>query len=521
MTLGGYDANRFVPHNVSFDLNPSLQPQAFIDSITVSIPPDSTGNLSSNPLPLLHHAEGISVKIDSSTPFLWLPKSVCERFASALGLTYNTTLSLYTFDGNSSRRDDLKTWGLNFTFTLANNGTTAESINVTLPYESFDTQLSFPYPLGADYGTDAANKYYFPLRQADNDTQYTIGRSFLQEAYMIVDYERNNFSVHQAIHISNPLSNTQIVNIDRPDDSTFSSAPTPSKGIPKGAIVGISVGAVVVLSLAIILFWFCRRRRSKPLSEEEKEEAAPHPQTPASKSNVTVDSTALRSPVSVATETNSANERHEMYAPLPDPTELDAGPSALARTPRDGTEKVMFSTYQQALFRDHVSRPVGAGSSSLALTDEPVPLSTSVSGTTTPIQDEESTARPRPLMAADFLARMIERKNNEGEVDDDAPPRTRGRMGAAKDKEKQRENEVEEQVRFASARDSWAPGDDNRPREPDSIQREGDIPETHMESQTPNSNERLARSESMTKNPKVLVMGRQSFMRGRRQAMPE
>lgn len=34
--------------------------------------------------------------IDSSTPFLWLPESICHRFADVLGLTYNSTLDAYT-----------------------------------------------------------------------------------------------------------------------------------------------------------------------------------------------------------------------------------------------------------------------------------------------------------------------------------------------------------------------------------------------------------------------------------------
>jgi hypothetical protein len=49
-----------------------------------------------------------------------------------------------------------------------------QSINIVLPYAAFNLQASYPIY------SNATN--YFPIRRASNDTQYVIGRTFLQEA---------------------------------------------------------------------------------------------------------------------------------------------------------------------------------------------------------------------------------------------------------------------------------------------------------------------------------------------------
>jgi hypothetical protein len=304
LTLGGYDANRFVPHNFSFGLNPVLQQEAWLNSISVASG-SSNGkpqNWSSNPLQLLAPSDGVYVTIDSSTPFLWLPKSTCESFAQALGLTYNDSLALYTFDGNASIHNELQNLNLNFTFSLSDASTPSQIVNITLPYAAFDLQLSYPYIPNTTYAT--GNKYYFPLRQAANDTQYTLGRAFLQEAYIITDYERNNFSVYQALHPANP-GNTSIVDILKP--GTSSPKPATSGPLSTPIIIGIAIGsAALLLLLALITFLIHRhRRRCQQHAIILESKPAPSPFSPASASlspNTTrhSPSTALTSPVAVS-----------------------------------------------------------------------------------------------------------------------------------------------------------------------------------------------------------------------------
>jgi hypothetical protein len=173
-------------------------------------------------------------------------------------------VNLYTFGSNSTQHGLLKNSELTFTFSLSDLSSSPASVNITLPYEAFDLQLVYP-AVGSSFTDLNASTYYFPLRQAAGEAQYTIGRAFLQEAYIITDYERNTFSVHQAIHTTDPIGNTSIVAITRPTSSTFSGTPaTKSKSLPKSAIIGAAIGAAVIIAgIIFIVVYFCKRRRVK------------------------------------------------------------------------------------------------------------------------------------------------------------------------------------------------------------------------------------------------------------------
>ena len=121
----------------------------------------------------------------------------------------------------------------------------------------------------------------FPIKQASGSNQYTLGRAFLQEAVLVVDFERQNFSISQAINVPTNTA-AQIINIISPDDVTSSGggtstspAPSPSStgvtpvetsasssSFPTGAIAGIVI-AVIAIAAAVLAFFCIRRRRSK------------------------------------------------------------------------------------------------------------------------------------------------------------------------------------------------------------------------------------------------------------------
>jgi hypothetical protein len=105
LTLGGYDASRLSYHNVTFSLNAAKLPQTYIQEISITSAAASSNFTNSSAL--LTPADRVTALIDSSTPYLWLPQSVCEKFATALGLVYDDVLNFYTFGGNDSTRDTL------------------------------------------------------------------------------------------------------------------------------------------------------------------------------------------------------------------------------------------------------------------------------------------------------------------------------------------------------------------------------------------------------------------------------
>lgn len=107
-----------------------------------------------------------SMFIDSTIPFLYLPLDICKAFEDAFGLTWNATSQLYNIDDPSSTADT------NVTIQIANQDD--DRVNITIPFSAFNLTASYPL---SDISVP-----YFPLRQAENETQYTLGRVFLQEA---------------------------------------------------------------------------------------------------------------------------------------------------------------------------------------------------------------------------------------------------------------------------------------------------------------------------------------------------
>jgi len=271
LTLGGFDANRFISHNVNFELNDAQQPVLALNEISVTAHPLPDSKVSpewaSNSMTLLGPAEADLFTIDSTTPYLWLPESVCSQFEKVFGLVYDASVELYTFGTNSSQHEALLDWNMTFQFTVADLPGSTKTVSLSLPYAAFDLQLSYPYPgLNATDASPAVN--YFPLRKAANSTQYTIGRSFLQETYLTVDYERNNFSIYQATFSQAALVDMNLVDITRPKNSTYAGPQvSKSSSLGKAEIAGVAVGAalavILLVVIGVLLFRLRRDQKNK------------------------------------------------------------------------------------------------------------------------------------------------------------------------------------------------------------------------------------------------------------------
>lgn len=269
LTLGGYDVDRLIPHDVTFDLDPDQKPVVALNNVQVSAKPVAGANVSTgwagDTLRLGTSESDGFYTIDSSTPYLWLPRSMCDNFAQALGLEYDDSLELYTFGKNTTQHQILLDWNLTFTFEVTNLPGSSNAVELSLPYDAFDLNLSYPFP-GLSSTPSSAPVNYFPLRRAANSSQFTIGRAFLQETYLMVDYERNNFSISQAKFDTNALNDITLVDITRPHNTTFA-GPRNSKKKSHldarrlGLIVGVVVGIVAIA--ASLSFFYLKRRRSR------------------------------------------------------------------------------------------------------------------------------------------------------------------------------------------------------------------------------------------------------------------
>lgn len=246
--MGGYDANKFIPNNVSFGL------------ITRSgLPLQLQSIMSDTATTLL--AEPIDVLLDSTVPYIYLPAESCALFENAFGLIWNDTSQLYLL--NETQHTLLKESNPELTFKLG-NGRDADSVDITLPYAAFDLTATWPIVNATPY---------FPLKRAANSTQYKLGRTFFQEAYVIADYERGNFSVSQCDWDS--VVEQDIVSILPPSNSTVTEVTKSEKfnGLSAAAIggIGASTGAGTIVILSVLLIWFCYL---KPRRSKKKQEAA-------------------------------------------------------------------------------------------------------------------------------------------------------------------------------------------------------------------------------------------------------
>ncbi|CZT20272.1 uncharacterized protein RCC_06130 [Ramularia collo-cygni] len=237
LILGGWDEARLsdgsivVPNDDKSDLFVNLKSLVVSNSLqgTISFP-DETKNL--------------TMAIDSTTSQIWLPRGICDKFESAFGLVDDPNTGLYLV--NATTHSQLLNLNPEFTFTLAANASTSSTTNIVLPYAALDLTVGVPF-----YNSSSTIRY-MPIRRADNSTQYTLGRALLQEAYLIVDYERSNFTIGQTSH----NKEKRIVPITSPRDRR-------GKSLGSGAIAGIVVGGVVALVFLTTLVWYFFRQRSK------------------------------------------------------------------------------------------------------------------------------------------------------------------------------------------------------------------------------------------------------------------
>jgi Eukaryotic aspartyl protease len=184
--------------------------------------------------------------VDSGVSPFFLPTAICNSFANYLALKYNETLDTYLV--NETDHNRLENDSPSMEISLAAEATGGKEITILLPYSSLELRLTKEYPNATQWTR------YFPLRPTDNPTQYTLGRVFLQEAYLIADYERRNFSLAQREYETDKAHIVPIRDPNRPATDDVSNAAT------YGLIAG---GCALAGLLILLLVWRCRRRRSK------------------------------------------------------------------------------------------------------------------------------------------------------------------------------------------------------------------------------------------------------------------
>ena len=207
---------------------------------------------------------GFRANIDSTLPYLILPDCICDHFERTFGLTYDETQNLYFVNSTSHERNGQQNGTVEFKI-AGSPSDTATYANIQLGYSAFDQQWK------PTVGGNATN--YFPLKRSKNGV-YTLGRTFLQEAYIVVDYDRLNFTVAPAFY-ADPMPREDLKIIYNTTYNPLSDSSNSGGGLAPGAIAGIVVGIVVAFAIAgIIAFCWWRKRKNKKETVQKQYETS-------------------------------------------------------------------------------------------------------------------------------------------------------------------------------------------------------------------------------------------------------
>lgn len=250
MVLGGFDERALSGHSITASIGADLELAVNGRSIVLSNTPFE------KTLSITHDFLSVPMTLDSTVSQLWLPRDLCDSIEGALGLTYDDSTELYLV--NETAYAKLRDLAPTFSFQLAADSVSNETTTITLPYAAFDLQMGPP--------TFNPAARYFPIRRTKGG--YILGRAFLQEAYLVVDWERSNFTIGPVNRQENRTRS--IVSIQTPSEASQ------SHSLSTGAIVGIAIGAaVVVIALIAIVWWQIHARRRRKQAAVEAQLARP------------------------------------------------------------------------------------------------------------------------------------------------------------------------------------------------------------------------------------------------------
>ncbi|CAG8984221.1 hypothetical protein HYALB_00004204 [Hymenoscyphus albidus] len=274
LIFGGYDSSRYTRNTANFTLSPDITRDIVVAVQQISF----SGTTQEVLLPKLLYAF-----IESTDPNFWLPAESCRfvssksryqkyslvyyiirAFEKAFGISVDNSTGLYLL--NATQYAKLHATNPSVTFTLSNSLSSGKSVNIFLPFDSFALSATPPFVPNATF--------YFPLKEASNDTQYTLGRTFLQEAYLTVNYERGNFSVIQCTFDDGSAS--QITTIP---SITSDGTEKKSNGIGAGPLVGIVIAIIAfIILIGASVFLYLRRKKRRDVIEPRDVVALPLPE---------------------------------------------------------------------------------------------------------------------------------------------------------------------------------------------------------------------------------------------------
>lgn len=189
--FGGYDQNRIIGDILSeeddYTKEISLKDIA-IRVVDGSSPWDfetQDGLLAANNASIT--TGGIKVSVDGCSPYLTLPRSTCDAIAGHLPVKYNEDLGLYIWQQDEAKYSQIvsSASALDFTFL---GGSNTQRVTISVPFRHLNLTLTQPL-----VDTDMQ---YFPCYTGS--TKYTLGRAFLQDAFVGANWGSKTWWLAQA-----------------------------------------------------------------------------------------------------------------------------------------------------------------------------------------------------------------------------------------------------------------------------------------------------------------------------------
>jgi hypothetical protein len=289
-----------MPNNYTFDMmrlpedTPIMAPEVIDFNLEGAIMPFQNSTTGNNISVLTKDPQGktlFSLKLTDS-PFIDIPKASCDKIATAFNLSYDSNTSRYLISNDVHRKLSASKAALTISFADSRNPSSRPLV----------IRLDYPALHYMDGGPNGTGQRYMPIRASISNpvinqlllevtgvsvSMYRLGRAFYQETYVIADYEKNVYYMHQ-VDWRTPSDVTHIVPLtDAPRfDLEDSSAPPNRITKTTTKIIITVVCSMALLSLlAVVLFWHKRRRKKSASAKTQPSAASSIPSMEPNRSN--------------------------------------------------------------------------------------------------------------------------------------------------------------------------------------------------------------------------------------------
>lgn len=290
--LGGYDASRIVGPVSSQTVQNDANNEFIIDLLDIGIGVDngespflysSLGGLLSSGNDSITRV-GIPITMNPGAPYLNLPNSTCDAIVKDLPVTYDAQKALYLWNANDPQYTKIVTSPTYLSFTFRGS---SGNLTINVPFQLLNLTLEAPLA--------ATPTPYFPCQPPQAGGAYSLGRAFLQAAFIGVTWARGADQTTQWYLAQapgpdidtnaqqSPITNgSPLVGLNRTWSDTWrgfwtplptstanttvppspdSTSVSPKHGLSGGAIAGIAIGGVCAAAIAVgvvILLFRCR-----------------------------------------------------------------------------------------------------------------------------------------------------------------------------------------------------------------------------------------------------------------------